>query len=424
MTNKLLSRLVGSAEKKRLVSNIFSLSVLQGMNYVLPLLTFPYLVRVLGPEYFGLIAFAAATIGYFLILTDYGFNLSATRLVSVHREDKAKIDEIFSSVMIVKMYLVTLSFILFSSLVICVEKFNQHWELYFVTFGLVIGQMLFPVWLFQGLEKMKYIAILSVMTKVFSTVGVFVFVDEKSDYLLVPLLTSVGVTVAGVVALYLAFTKFNVSFRPQKWGTLNFYLCDAWHIFFSSLAMSVYTISCTFMLGIFTSNTIVGYFSSADKIIQAVKGMYVPISQSIYPLISKKVHESKRAAKSFIEKITRVICGGMFFVSLLLFLSSEVLVMELLGENYQESIMLVKVMAFLPFIISLSNMSGIQTMLTFGFKKEFSHILSEAAILGLCLSLTLITIYHELGAAISLLLIETYVAIRMKQFVYKKINKC
>lgn len=195
--------LIETDEKKRLTSNIFSLGVLQAANYILPLLTIPYLVRVLGPEYFGLLAFATALVAYFILITDYGFNLSATRQISINRENKAKVDEIFSSVMIIKTAFMLLSFGLMSLIVFSFEKFSQHWEIYFITFGMVVGQWLFPVWLFQGMERMKYISYLNIGAKGFFTICIFIFVQDQSDYLLVPFLTSLGFIIAGIWSLYL-----------------------------------------------------------------------------------------------------------------------------------------------------------------------------------------------------------------------------
>jgi polysaccharide transporter, PST family len=99
-----------SDSSARLRGNIASLFVLHGANYVLPLITVPYLVRVLGPENFGRIAFVQAFIQYFVVLTDYGFNLSATRAVALVRDDPAKLSSLFSAVMIVKAALMTIGF--------------------------------------------------------------------------------------------------------------------------------------------------------------------------------------------------------------------------------------------------------------------------------------------------------------------------
>lgn len=421
MLKEIKQKLTGTEEKKRLVSNILSLGVLQGANYILPLLTVPYLVRVLGPEYFGLLAFATATIMYFILVTDYGFNLSATKQISIHREDKDKVNEIFSSVMMLKTALMVVSFGLMSLLVFSFEKFSQHWEVYFISFGMVIGQVLFPVWLFQGMERMKYITYLNIGAKVFFTVCIFIFVKEQSDYLLVPLLNAMGFIVAGVCSLYLVKKEFNMRFAWQPSATLKLQLVEGWHVFFSSMAISLYTISTTFILGMFTNNTVVGYFAAADKIVKAAKGLYQPISQAIYPLIGKKIHEDKQAGLSFIHKTTWVVGSGMFVISVLLFLLAEPIINLLLGQQYQQSVLLLQIMAFLPFIIALSNMFGIQTMLNLGYKQAFSRILVVAAILGVVLSLVLVPLYEGLGTALTLFFVELFVVITM--YIYLKILK-
>jgi len=106
-----------SDTRERLIENFLSLSVLQIANYILPLITLPYLARVLGPEKFGLIAFSQAFIGYFMILTDYGFNLSATREIAIYRWNKEKVSEIFSSFVMIKFFLFLLALGIMSAII-------------------------------------------------------------------------------------------------------------------------------------------------------------------------------------------------------------------------------------------------------------------------------------------------------------------
>ena len=134
-------------EIKRILKNTVYLSFLQLWNYLLPLITLPYLVKVLGPEKYGLVAFAQAFIQYFVILTDYGFNFSATREISMNRDDWERVSKIFISVMVIKMVLIMISFVMLNSFLL-INKFARHRDLFYFSFGIVVGQAIFPIWFF------------------------------------------------------------------------------------------------------------------------------------------------------------------------------------------------------------------------------------------------------------------------------------
>ena len=174
-----LKNIFKSKEYKRILENMISLTGLQFASYILPLITLPYLTLVLGPEKFGLTQYAISLITYFQFFTDYGFNLSATRELAICRDDNQKISQIFSSVMFIKLCLCILSFIILLLIVMFIPKFNEDSYVYILTFGMVIGYMLFPTWLFQGLEYMRYTSILNIIGKIVFTVLIFIFTIQQ-----------------------------------------------------------------------------------------------------------------------------------------------------------------------------------------------------------------------------------------------------
>ena len=422
LTIKKLKEKLKNDDVKRLFENFASLFTLQGLNYILPLITFPYLVRVLGPDKYGLIAFAGAFIGYFNIITDYGFNLSATRDVAVNRDDKAKLSEIFSSVMIIKIVFMILSFIILCIVVFSFEKFSHNWIIYIFAFGVVLGNVLFPVWFFQGMERMKYITFLNIISKTVFTISIFVFIKDTSDYIYVPLISSLGYILAGVLSLIFVFKKFDVVFKiPSKIEVIN-QLKEGWHIFVSTVSINLYTTSNTFILGIFTNNTIVGYFSAGYTLIQAFLGMLNPISQTFYPYISRLASESREKAVSVIKKLIKGVGAFTFILSLLIFIFADLIVKIVLGEQYYNSIIVIRILAFLPFIIGLSNVFGIQTMLTFGYKKAFTKIIVAGSIINIILALMLVPFWKHIGISTSIIIAEIFITLSMYMYIkWKKI---
>ncbi len=386
--------MAANKNSSRLLSNFLSLSALQIFTYALPLLTLPYLVRVLGVEKYGLVMFAQSFIMFFIILVDYGFNLSATREISVYRDNKEKVSEIYSSVMTIKVFLIFLSFFILSVVVFSFEKFNQDKELYLITYLMVVGQGLFPVWYFQGLERMKYITGINILSRVIFTVAIFVFVNEADDYMLVPLLNGLGITIGSLYSLYLIKTSFKQKFTLQSFDTIRTHFKDSTDFFLSRVSVSIYTSANAFVLGLFTNNSMVGYYSIAEKLYQAIQGLYGPISQALYPYVAKEKNITLYK-KIFFSVIAVNIIGVIF----MFFLGEPLFTVVFTNEIGSETIKVFYVLLLANLFAVPSVLIGYPFLAALGYIKDannsvimgsFVHIIS----LSLLAYLDLITIYN------------------------------
>jgi polysaccharide transporter, PST family len=405
---------------KKLLENVISLSLLQAANYIFPLLTVPYLVRVLGYDGYGLVAFANALTMYIVLLSNYGFNFTATQQISISRESRIKICEIYSTVMVTKILLMLLGGLLMALIVLFVDKLNDDWMLYLFSYTVVVGQVIFPIWLFQGLELMRYITMVNVASKAFFTVLIFLFVSGKDDYYLVPLLTGGGAIMSGVWAIWMVSKRMGYNFILPNFRQIKFQLIDGWIAFYSSFAINLYTTSIAIILGFFTNYNFVGQFVAVDKIVQAAKGLYLPISQAVFPAFSKKFHDNADRAWVNVRRLTSVMVAFMGLVSLLLFVFSDFIVKLAFGEDFSDAGSLLKIMAFLPAVVAISNIFGVQVMMNCGCKREFGLILTSAAIIGVVLSLILIPLLQAVGAALVVLVVEIFVSLAM--LIYVKIK--
>ncbi len=400
-------------DKKRLLSNFVSLSVLQGLNYILPLITFPYLVRVLGAEKFGLITFAQAFIQYFSILTDYGFNLSATREISMHRENKEKIAEIFSSVMIIKFVLLILSFIIMTIIVFSFEKFRKNWLVYYLTFGIVIGQVLFPMWFFQGMERMKYITFLNITAKLIFTIAIFVFVRGTSDYIYVPLFNSLGFCLAGILAFWIIVNKFDLTFKLARLATIKLQLKKGWYIFISNLAISLYTTSNAFVLGLLTNNVVVAYYSAYEKIVRFISNIFIPLFQSIYPYFVRIKSTSDENKKKFLNNLLAMTFIVTLLVYMLILLFSKQIIVFMLGYNFLEYIRIFQFFCILIIVLPIAYVIFNIALLGFGLDRYFSKIYITGGGINIILLIFFVYILklNLYGAVVSLIFTETLITI-------------
>jgi polysaccharide transporter, PST family len=408
------------SNKKRLITNFISLASMQGLNFILPLITLPYLLQVLGPGRFGLISFAQALIQYFILFTDYGFNLIATKEISLHRENKKQISVIFSTVMLVRILLLIISLLILIVLVVIIPKFQNNSLIYLLTFGMVIGNVLFPVWFFQGIEEMKVISILNIVSKLIFTIGIFIFVTDKSQFLIVPVLNSLGYITIGLIGLYLVIFRYRVRLIKPSLADIKYQLKEGWDIFVSNLVTSLYTTSNIFILGFFASNTVVGYYSSAEKVVKAISSVVGPLIQTVYPFLSKALHDSKQAALNMINKIFLFITFSMGILSLFVGIFAEKIVNIALGPEYEATIPLLQILAGLPLILGWASVLGILTMINFDYKKQLSRIYIYASILSIILMVLLIPTYKEIGTAWNAILTEAFATLLMALFLWRK----
>lgn len=379
--------------RKILFENFTALSVLQMANYALPLITLPYLVRVLSPDRFGLIAFAQAIIQYFVLFTDFGFNFSAVREISINRENKNKVSEIFCTVYFIKTVLTIISFLILVLAVIITPKLKSEWLLYLLMYGIVIGNMLFPIWFFQGIECMKYVTALNVSSKLIFTVLVFGMIRQESDYIIFPVISSLGYIVAGVTGFWIAVRKYSIQLIIPTREFIISQLKISGYFFASRVCLALYSVSNTVLLGIFTTNEITGFYAAAEKLIRAIEGMNQPIINTLYPYIAKT--RNKRLYKYAVYMGGGI--GCIAFIILILF--SQEITQLLYGKDFQTTAHILQLYAIDLTIVFPSGLIGLPILAAFGHIRYLNYtnvlgfIIYVIFIVGMALILSELNVY-------------------------------
>jgi PST family polysaccharide transporter len=418
------SEIINKEDFKIISNNFFSLTSLKVLTYILPLITFPYLIRVLGIEKFGLIMFAQATMYYFEIVVDFGFNLSATREVALNAKKPNKLNEIISAVFSIKFMLLLFSFSVLIVAINLFDRFLQDSMLYYYSFLKIIALAFFPVWFFQGIEKMKYITLIDILSKSIFTVLIFVFVQSESDYILVPLISGVGYIVGTIFSLIYLFKRFKKSFIICSFSVIKKYFNDSLMFFLSRVSVSLYTTSNAFVLGLVTSNIMVGYYAVAEKLYMVIRQMYQPIVQVIYPYISKT-----RNVK-FFKKLYPIIILLNFIGIYVLWQFAAEIIQLVTTETFFESVKVFRILLIVACIVVPSVLIGYPFLAALGYKNEANystiigslfHVIS-LTVLFFCNSIDIYNIvYLLIITELIVLLYRLYVVYNNKLFSNEKI---
>lgn len=399
---------------KILIKNFSYLSALQIFTLLIPLITYPYLIRVLGKETYGLVVFAQAIIGYLNILVNFGFNISATREISVHRDNKAKLSEIISSVLIIKGIFFVLACLILGFLVIFIPQAHGYEVLFLLSMWTCLYDIIFPIWYFQGIERMKYITYITLFTRLILLSLIFVFIHSPDDYLFVPIVNGIGALVAGGIALVIIFGRHKITFNWQRINTLNYYFTNSIPIFVSNISISLYVSTNKVITGTFLGMEEVAYYDLAEKLSSVLKIPLSILSQSLFPKISKE------RDLGFIKRIFKlsIITNSALFVLFLIF--SKYIILILGGENMLPAQTVVNILAITVPVVAMSNLFGIQLLIPFGFNKDFSKVILSSGIIYL---LQLLIVWLTIGFSIiniSVITVNTELFVTTYMYYYCK----
>jgi PST family polysaccharide transporter len=334
-----------------------------------------------------------------MVFTDFGYNLSAVKLVAENRNNTNKLSDIFNRVMFSKLLLLLLGFAIIIVVIFSFDKFSTDKTLYIITYGMVVGNVLFPVWFFMGMEKMKFITIITIITRTLALIPIFVFVKSANDYLLVPVINSAGAILSGVIGVIVVKQVFKLKYAVPGFKEIIHSLKDSAQYFLSRISVSVYTISNVFTLGLFGTTTMVGYYSAAEKLFIALQNAYVPVNNSLYPYMTKTKNTAVfKKIFWFITIANTILIAGLFIYS------KEILYLIYKIQDKQ-SILVFKLLLAACVLIIPSILLGYPFLGAMGYSKFTNKSVITSSIFHLCGLIFLVltnnlTIYSVAGMLI------------------------
>tara|TARA_R110002012_G_scaffold6531_1_gene30666 strand:- start:152136 stop:153377 length:1242 start_codon:yes stop_codon:yes gene_type:complete len=398
---------MNSSFGKRISINYISLLLIQVTNLVLPIVTFPYLISVLGLEKFGLIMFAQAVCSVLYIFVDYGFSLSATRRITLQRTNKEEMAIVFSTVLLIKIAIATSVFILYSLAVFIVPKFQVEKEVFLLSYLMVVGQACFVDWFLQGIEKMKVMALLSLLAKGVFTLLIFVFIRDVSHYVQVPFFMGIGYILAGILSVILAL-KYVSIVRPSLTLAKEL-LMESFSLFISNLAARLINTIPILILGFFVNDFTVAIYTSMEKLITTSKGVFVSLYQALFPWL---VTQTRLKQRAYVKKMIPIV-GLLAIIITLPFLICGGWLLNILYNNeaINENSHLFYILALNIIFTSYFMLFIAHYFPAVGDFMSRLKTLAFSALCGIILGLIFISQLEILGAVITAVSIEAILLI-------------
>lgn len=403
-----------------MIKNLVTLFVWQASQYFVPLVTLPYLTRVLGVEQYGVLAIATNFVGYFIVLTDWGFTLTATQQVAQNAANVLRLRQIFWDTIFAKMMLGVASIIIFVPLILLVPQLRSMAIVLLLTSIQVFANIFTVNWFLQGMEKMVPLTTASMIGRLLTIPATFAFVHKSADTSVAAAIQSVAMIVTALFSVLFASRIIALWPLDLNSGRAREQLSEGWHVFLSQAAVSLYVQSNVVVLGLIAGPAQAGLFNGADRLRRAVQALYAPVTMAVFPRINNLMTANREQALKLMLRLLILQGGFTFVLSLLMFTSARWITILVLGSKFTMAVPIVQWLAALPFLVGISNVLGIQMMLPLGMKREFSRIIALSGIVNIFLLFPLSHYFGAVGAAFSVVMTETSVTSLMAVILFKR----
>lgn len=316
--------------------NFTYLSILNGLNIVLPLLVIPYLTNVIGVAHYGVYAYILVLVQNINVVTQYGFQFSATKKISQNRDDHSFLEQYCSNILCARFLVATLCIALVLALSHWALDTSDRFFMFLTAIGMIYGDVFIPTWLFQGLERMKYMTIVNASSKILFTILIFVVVIRPEDYEYIMLLNSLGFLLAAILSMVLVRKQFKIRLPKPRMKEVFSELRESLSLCFSMIGIDLYRNMNVVVLNFFVSDAAMGVYALAERVIKAAQSFITPVSQALFPHMSLKIKQEGvgksmvllRRAAIFLFILTVV-------VALVIFFCGDFLV-SLVGKDFSE----------------------------------------------------------------------------------------
>jgi PST family polysaccharide transporter len=390
----IISRYSCSKEAKNVGKNFFYLTLLQVGGYIFPLLTFPYLARVIGVVGFGKIAFASAIVGYVQTVTDWGFNYTTTRDIAKNRDNLQTVERIYSTVTCARVLLLILSAIVLGILLAVVPYLRENATIILISLLLMPGHVLFPEWLFQGMEDMKYITYLTFISKLIFTCLVFAFISTPDDYLIQPLLMAAGTFVTAIFGVIVVWKKWHIRIHHVPLRDAIKVIKDGTDLFINTLVPNFYNSFSVILLGFFGGSQSNGYYEGGNKFNTIISQFIQVLSRAFFPFLARRIDKHYLYVR--ISLLVALAASAMAFIL------APWLVHTFLSNAFDESVTVLRILAVSIFFLSMTNVYGSNYLILVGEERTLRNATIFAAAIGLTLSFPLVYYFDYIGAAITI----------------------